>query len=198
MINQISFGIFHYAVVRTENLSGEPDSPQALLTSPAFGSLGFFCGEVYEIKVFHIIAWAAMGLCVFFPHNFDDFLDWIFMAACIGVGLSFAFIDENGLRLQDAEVVESWTKRSYALLGIIAILVPLQAGLHYTAVILSVAGAVMTGYGTKLLHQDRKRGAVWLETGEVQTPTVYSYGALLFPLGLVIFAWAASMHPGNY
>jgi len=184
-----------YALDEIENLTGEPDSAQALALAPAFGNNKFFCGEVYEIKVFSIIAWTCLGLAVFFPFNWDEYTDWAFVIAAIGMGLSLAMVEEHGLRLRLPDNVTEWTTRAHGMLAFLAILVPIQQGGHYFSILLSTAGAVGFGYGMKFLHQDRKRGARWLETSEIQPPTVYSYGALLLPLGTLLLAWSVTMRP---
>mmetsp|Transcript_9057 Transcript_9057/g.25098 ORF Transcript_9057/g.25098 Transcript_9057/m.25098 type:complete len:272 (+) Transcript_9057:813-1628(+) len=185
-----------YALDEIENLSGEPDRPEGLLTGPAFGMQGYFCGEVYEVKVFYILAWTALGLTIFFPYDWGDVMEWAFLIASIAVGYNMAMIDEEGLRRRDAEAVAEWTKRTRVCLAIIAIIIPLQRGTHYLAILLSVGGAAGLAYGQQLLFADRKRGEQWLDSNETQPPTVYSYGALLFPLCTFVLAWAASMHPG--
>mmetsp|Transcript_34291 Transcript_34291/g.71388 ORF Transcript_34291/g.71388 Transcript_34291/m.71388 type:complete len:458 (-) Transcript_34291:259-1632(-) len=191
----IVYWVIGYGLDEIENLSGEPDSAQSLQLAPAFGMQSFFCGEVYEIKVFTIMAWASLGLAMFFPYDWDDYMDWVFFVGAVVMGYCVAMIEERGFRLRMAAQVRMWSTRAWFMLGLMAVIIPMQKGVHYFAVILSVAGATGFGYGMKFLNQDRKRGEKWLETDEVQTPTVYSYGALLVPLSALVLAWSISMRP---
>jgi len=62
------------------------------------------------------------------------------------------------------------------------------------AVILVSIGMVLIRWGLDVLHEDRKRGALWMETQTINTDyTVYSDGILLFPTGMFLWAWGLSI-----
>ncbi|KAL7564831.1 hypothetical protein ACA910_021087 [Epithemia clementina (nom. ined.)] len=184
-----------YALDEIENLSGQPETARGLLRASAFGMNGYFCGYVYEIKVASIISWSLLGLAAFFPYVWGDYTNWLLLLATALMGLSMAMIHEEGLRMLDITKVDLWTKRAYAALTAIAILIPLQHSSHYFAFVLSFSGALSFAVGMRFLLLDQKRGKKWIEAHEIQEPNVFSYGALLTPLGALILSWAVTMHP---
>jgi hypothetical protein len=61
----------------------------------------------------------------------------------------------------------------------------------------AVSGVVCLKLGLQFLHQDRRRGKMWMETGEeADSIVVYSYGGLLVPLGLLCLAYVISLPIG--
>ena len=184
-----------YALDELENLSGERETSSGLLQASAFGMNGYFCGYVYEIKVATIISWAPIGLAMFFPYIWGDYSDWLLLLSTIAMGYCMAMVQENGFRMLSSQNVDLWVTRSYAPLAFIAILIPIQHGSHYFAFVLSAIGAVAFGFGMQYLYLDQKRGKKWLESQAIQEPNVFSYGALLAPLGALTLSWAVTMHP---
>ena len=58
------------------------------------------------------------------------------------------------------------------------------------ATFLFVFGVVLLNLGWFILLEDRKRGQYWLDHHEANPKfTVFSFGVLLFPLGLLVLTW---------
>jgi hypothetical protein len=167
-----------------------------LHAGPGFGALGYFVGAVWEIKIAISLAWLYMGSAQFLPtlENVDNVLGpyLTFVAFCLhGVVLSIFY--EIALRSLSLDIVRRWALNSGGVLLALALFLCFHC---MFAAVLAIISAVCIFGGQMRLHQDRKRGHVWVASGGSQMnprPRVFSTGSPSFALGMVLLAWAVSL-----
>ena len=150
-------------------------------------------GGVMEIRVAFVVAWSMMAVAAFLP-NFASGHFWSIMLFLVLAAQGFAVGVQHvlGVRVGDTHKLQKWTRVSAILHAVMVFLVFVSAG--FAGGMLALAGSLAMGAGWMTLQADRKRGDFWMETGQSNPKwTVYSYGVLLFPLGLLLLAWGLSI-----
>ena len=150
--------------------------------------------NVVHIRIVHYTSWFVLAFAAFLPF----YLTRIYWAvALFGVMLlqGYATSQQHLLGLRAGSEL-AYTKRQRAI-WLLSVATAVLTGCHSGpyAGILSAVGMVVQQSGQWRLHRDRKRGAEWMATQTVkdQQFQVFSYGALLVPTGMMIWAWGLSM-----
>ena len=167
---------------RSENLNRTPRPLKA-----------FVFGRILETRIFFLVAWCMTSVTVFLPY-FDSGRFWKILLFLVLIAQGFAIGVQHvlGIRAGDASKLQKWTRAAEFLFVLMVILVYVSSG--YFAGSFVLLGVLLIFGGWRLLQRDRKRGTYWIEN-RTSNPdwTVYSYGVLLFPLGLLLFAWGLSI-----
>eukprot|EP00977_Amphora_coffeiformis_P002187 scaffold425_cov175-Amphora_coffeaeformis.AAC.46 len=188
-----------YALDATPPTNNKEDVGNMIKNAPAFGAGTVLFGDADEIPVAMALAWGVFGFCVFLPFivGWEPFVTFTLL---LGVGFSFAMQQTNGTREHDMEAVTRWGRCADVGMLLSAVI----TGVHgrATAVALMFVGFLMTSYGVLALRADCKIGRSWLQQQDTvvlamtrDRPQVYSYGALAFPLGMIVLAWGLSIDP---
>lgn len=153
----------------------------------------FPLGRELEMRLAFVVAYLMTAVAAFLPtfsgHHFWSVLLFLtIVAQGFAVGVQHVL----GIRANDKQKLFKWTRVSVVLYALICIFIFLASG--FAAGMLALTGSLFMGAGWMLLQTDRKRGEHWMETGQLNPNwTVYSYGVLLFPLGLILFSWGLSI-----
>ena len=153
----------------------------------------FVFGRVLEIRLAFVVAWFM--ICDSIPArlgSWQPFWSIVLFLAMAAQGFAAGVQHVLGVRGGDAQKLQKWTRVSAGLHLVIALLVFVL--IEFTAGMLALSGSLAMETGWAIMQKDRKRGHFWMESGQSNPKwTVYSYGVLLFPLGLLLFAWGLSI-----
>jgi hypothetical protein len=154
----------------------------------------FVFGRILETRLFFVVAWFMISVSVFLPMFLRGSRFWkiLLFLALFAQGFAIGVQHVLGIRACDDAKYQKWGRVVESFYILIVLLVFITSG--FAAGMLTLFGVMLLGGGWKLLQMDRKRGEYWIETGAINPKwTVYSYGVLLFPLGLLLFAWGLSI-----
>jgi len=156
----------------------------------------FLLNGVLEIRIVYYVSWCVLALTAFLPtYAAQLHLATALFAAIALQGYATSQQHIAGLRAGSERAYTKWQRAVWFLYLVIAILTACHSG--FWAFLLSAVGVVVQQVGRRLLHRDRKRGAHWMSTQTINNSgsafTVYSYGVLLVPTGMLIWAWGLSM-----
>ena len=188
-----------YALDATPSVNDKEDALDMVKNAPAFGAGNVFFGDANEIPFAMVFAWGVFGFSVFWP-QIVEWVPFVVFALFLAVGYSMAKQQIAGLREKDLEALSRWGK----CVDVGLILSALAIGFYRrgVAVVLMVIGLFLVSYGALALHADRKIGRAWIRQADASIPIlsnnhpqVFSYGALAFPLGMIILAWGLSVLP---
>jgi hypothetical protein len=102
-----------------------------------------------------------------------------------------------GLLLQKAIPNKDNDRRSRLgriIMIVFGYLVIFQAFTGWASCVFSLVGIVLVASGDNQMMGDRKKGRLWVETGNVNpAPYVYSYGPIFYSLGWIFLALAMSI-----
>ena len=161
--------------------------------TPSAPAKKFWLNGALEIRIVYCVSWCILAFTALLP----------MYAAKLGIGLvlflaiwlqGFAVSQQQiaGLRAGSEIAFKNWLRVSTGIYALIVILTGIHSGL--IAALLSLAGITVQQWGRVQLHRDRKRGAHWMATEQVNTSyTVYSQGVLLIPAGMMMWAWGLSI-----
>lgn len=185
----------YWATGYAQDEHDDPDQAAAVMDGRTIRPLkAFVFGRVFEIRLAFVVAWCMIAVTAFLPFwaaggHFSSILLFLAMAS---QGFASGVQHVLGVRGGDSQKLQKWTRVSAGLHLAIAFLV--FVSIEFMAGMLVLAGSFAMEAGWTLMQKDRKRGHYWMETGQSNpTWTVYSYGVLLFPLGLLLFAWGLSI-----
>jgi Ca2+/Na+ antiporter len=154
----------------------------------------FLFGRVMEMRLAFVITWFMMAVTAFLPtwSEGGKFSSFLLFLALVAQGFAVGVQHVLGVRGADEHKLQKWSRVSVALLAFIVLVVFLSK--EFAAPMLTLLGSAAMVTGWQLLQKERKRGNYWMETGQ-SNPfwTAYSYGVILFPLGLLLFAWGLSI-----
>lgn len=168
----------------------EMEEPTNLLLGPAFGINDFFFGSVWEIKLAVVLSWIVFAATVFMP-MITSYWQYALFVVIVVIGFAMSAFLERALRSKNPPMVKKVGIVTSILLVVFAVLVSMDG---LTACILVLLGVTSFVFGQLMLHEDRKRGAYWMETGKPHPePLAYSIGSPLTSLGMLLMAWALSM-----
>ena len=153
----------------------------------------FFFGGINEIRASFVIVWLILGVASFLPYSAQGFFfPVILFFAILLQGFAVGVQQVLGLRARDEMKLDRWTRVIGIFFVAIAVLVFLSHGIAGGILCLCGGSLIMLGWDY-LLH-DRKRGAYWIEKEEINPKhTVYSFGSLIFPAGLILLGWGLSI-----
>jgi len=161
--------------------------------TPSASAKTFWLNGALEIRIVYFVSWCCLAFTALLPTY----------AAKLGLGLvlflaiwlqGFAISQQQiaGLRAGSEIAFKNWLRVSTGIYALIVILTGIHSGL--IAALLSLGGIILQQWGRVQLHRDRKRGAHWMATEQVNTSfTVYSQGVLLIPAGMMLWAWGLSI-----
>lgn len=171
----------------------DPDQAASLQGRSARPLKSYLFGRVMEIRLGFVLAWFMIAVAPFLP-TFAAGRFWEIVLSLLLAAQGFAGGVQHvlGVRAGDAHKLEKWTRAAVILHGFTALVVFLASG--SAAGVLAALGSIAMVTGWTIMQSDRKRGEYWIETGELNPRwTVYSYGVLLVPLGLLLLAWGLSI-----
>ena len=154
----------------------------------------FLLNGILEIRIVHYASWFVLASTAFLPFYIAR-LYWA--AALFGAILLQGYATSQqhilGLRAGSEVAYEKRQRATWCIYLLIVTFTAFHSGVW--ACILSAVGIVVQQCGKWFLHRDRKRGVHWMATQMVndQNFKVYSYGTLLVPTGMLIWAWGLSM-----
>ena len=165
------------------------------------------------VPLLWVAAWTLLGMAPLFPYVVG-YVPWLLCGCAVAQGVVWAVIYYCGfVHWGDPtdDLVLLWSKCSRVavalasvwlltvlVLGPVAVFSSSSAGASVVAptALVAVGGFVSLIVGLRCLHQDRRRGKVWMETGEELSEdemVVYSYGGLLVPVGMCCVAYIMSL-----
>ena len=162
-----------------------------------FGTDGSQVGRVLESPGPFILLWALFGAVAFIEPS-NSIADptgplllhlgvSVVMGLYVGIGVQTAIYKAN------EPLLSKLAMGFVVLLLVIAINLGRDGG---APLYLAVSGALLVAMSQAMLVKDRKRGKYWMKHGEPNPqPIVYSYGAVMFPAGWLLIAWALSLAP---
>jgi hypothetical protein len=154
----------------------------------------FVFGRILETRIFFLLGWCMISVTVFLPVFIEGGRFWkiLLFFSLVAQGFAIGVQHVLGIRAGDENKLEKWTRVADSIFVLITILVFITAG--YFAGLFVLFGVLLLLSGWKLLQMDRKRGEYWMQHRKTNPNwTVYSYGVLVFPLGLLLFAWGLSI-----
>lgn len=162
---------------------------------PGFGVAGIYFGQTSEVKLVFSTAWLITGIAAFLPDDFDiSSIILFFVIATVGFALSG--MHEAGMAGGDWPSFSLWGKVTCGLAFVMILLLVTTSGV--TAALLCTVALLLSAEGLYLIQLDRKRGHEWMLTAkdepEVQSnSSVFSFGPLIFTLGMTLFGWGMSI-----
>jgi hypothetical protein len=157
-------------------------------------NMGNHFTSVTDIRLAFVVSYSILGIAAFLPKfSHSIFFPLLIFLNILIAGFAAGIQQVLGLRAGDADKLHRWSRMSLILMTVLSVLVMLGRG--WRAGFLVYMGTIIMSLGWGRLHHDRKRGAFWLQT-DVTNPhfDVYSFGVLIFPLGVLLLAWGMSIH----
>jgi len=161
-----------------------------LANAPAFGMAGRYFGEKWEVKVGFTLVFGIFAISAFLPYTISV-VPYLLFVAILAQGVVIGLFHEKALRSGDLQQIQQWIKYVACVTVVVIVLIAFHG---WAAGLLSIIGVALVAYGHYMLWQDRKRGKHWVESkSRNPNPVVYSFGALLVPLGMLLFAWSMTI-----
>jgi hypothetical protein len=154
----------------------------------------FVFGRILETRILFLIGWTMISVSVFLPIFYEGGRFWKILLLLLLIAQGFAIGVQHviGIRAGDETKLQKWTRVADSIFVLIIFFVFITAG--FFAGLFVLFGVLLLIGGWNLLQTDRKRGTYWMEHRTTNPNwTVYSYGVLVFPLGLLLFAWGLSI-----
>jgi hypothetical protein len=140
------------------------------------------------------VAWGIFACTPFYPLGYDNepglFAALQFLAIVL-FGLTVHQYHER-IMVGDAESQFYMGPLVLAVAIVVVFLIGITSGMDIGGIVMVAFAVMYSGYW--FLHRDRKRGKYWLETQQTHPdPVIYSYGSIIMPIGMMIFAWGLSI-----
>jgi hypothetical protein len=151
------------------------------------------CTSVTDIRLSFVVSYAILGIASYLSAVGQKwFYPTLIFLTIVTTGFAAGVQQVLGLRAGDAGKLHRWSRVTLILMTIWSVLVLICHG--WRAGILVYLGTITMSMGYGRLHHDRKRGAFWLQTDTANPHVdVYSFGVLVFPLGVLLLAWGMSL-----